>query len=215
MKFTFIRVKPLYFCMASIALLAACSSQQQASEANFTKAMQAYLAKRGDLCLDKTAWPIDVTEAERPAASRNAVQMPVLERLGLVSSEMASVATSIGDGKTVQQVQRYRLTKAGMQYFLARPPRQSVTGPKPAEHDLCAARLSLDKVVGWEVSDQQADGKQAVVTYTYKVDPATWTSDPETRRAFPFVDRVIQGAGIMQLREAMTLTSHGWEAKDL
>jgi hypothetical protein len=54
-----------------------------------------------------------------------------------------------------------------------------------------------------------------VVSYTYNIAPAAWTSDPEARRVFPMVERMVRGEGVVRLKEGMVLTPHGWEAKDL
>ena len=187
-------------------LLAACGQTARvtdATEANFGQALQAYLARRGDLCVNRSAWPVDVTREEAAQGSRNSVQLPVLERLGLVHSTQLAAT------------QRYDLTDAGRQFFLARQPYRRDTGHAVADHDLCVARLSLKRVVAWEPPSSQAIGAETTVSYTYDVTGAPWTSDPEVRRVFPMVDRVLRGAGTLQLKEAMVLTAGGWEAKDL
>jgi hypothetical protein len=137
------------------------------------------------------------------------VQLPVLEKLGLVSSTVEDVDAKARDGTpTRHDVRRFRLTDAGNKYFLPRGLHQ--------KRDLCAARLSLDKVVSWELSAADAKGpRQAVVTYTYHVDAFPWTANPEVRRVFPAVDRVILGAETAQLTETLTLTADGWVANDL
>ncbi len=48
--------------------------------------MQAFLADHGDLCLAMYTWPREVTAEDRESNSNEAVQMPVLERLGVVQS---------------------------------------------------------------------------------------------------------------------------------
>jgi hypothetical protein len=69
--------------------------------------------------------------------------------------------------------------------------------------------------VRWNPPASAAPGAQTVVTYTYDIDPAPWAADAAVRRVFPAVDRVLRGAGNMELQQAMVLTRHGWEAKDL
>jgi hypothetical protein len=49
------------------------------------------------------------------------------------------------------------------------------------------------------------------VTYTYKVDAAPWTGDADVQKAFPMVDRVVRGAGTMQLKQNFKRTEGGWE----
>jgi len=214
------RLKFTILSIAALALLAGCGhSRRELNQANLTQAMNDYMAKRGDLCLAKSSWPVFVTEAESKAGSRNALQMPVLERLGLVSGLDATVALAGVDGAAPApaHARRYDLTPQGRKYYLARPGHKTPTGNRFADagHDFCAARLSLDKVVGWEPSTTAGAGKQALVTYTYKVDPAPWTADAALRAVFPMVDTVIRGAGTMQLKEPVVLGANGWEARDL
>ena len=77
---------------ALLAALAGCGPKPpEADLQNLTAAMNAYLAKKGDLCLGKTRWPIDVPQREAGTRARNALQMPVLERLGLVSASKATI----------------------------------------------------------------------------------------------------------------------------
>lgn len=215
-------MKRLTLCSTAVialALLTGCGpSKRELNQANLTRAMNDYLVKRGDLCLAKNNWPVVVTEAESKAGSRNALQMPVLERLGLVEGVDAMAAQTAEDGATTQvHARRYALTAEGKKYYLARPGHKTPTGNRfaQADHDFCAAHLSLDKVVGWEPSATPGAANEAVVTYTYKVQPAPWTADQALRAVFPMVDAVIRGAGRMQLKETVVLGARGWEARDL
>jgi hypothetical protein len=205
--------------LMTLALLAGCgANKRELNQANLTQAMNDYLARRGDLCLAKNSWPVVVTEAESKAGSRNALQMPVLERLGLVEGVDATALQTGEDGAAGQvHARRYELTAEGKKYYLVRPAHKTPTGDRflDAGHDFCAARLSLDKVVGWEPAATPGAANEAVVTYTYKVKPAPWTADQALRAVFPMVDTVIRGAGTMQLKETMVLKASGWEARDL
>jgi hypothetical protein len=207
-----------FLCGASLLLLSACSHNKETlARTNVTKAMEVYFEKRGDLCLAKSDWPIDVTVEEGRSGSRNALQMPALERLGLVEGSSALVERSAEDGsKSSAKVTRYRLTAIGKQYYLPRAPHKYPSANRYAtvDHDLCAAKLSLDKIVGWE--SPVANGpREAVVTYTYKIVPAPWTSDAGVRQVFPVVDNLVRGAGVLELKETLVLSDAGWEAKDL
>jgi hypothetical protein len=192
-----------------VSLLSACHSPSDANLDNFTAAMNGYLATRGDLCLAKTDWPIDVTQHEVDTGARNAVQMPVLERIGLVSSVPATAQIHDEDRVGTVDVRRYTLTEAGKQFYRERGP--------GGRRDFCAAHLTLDKVIGWE-SPRSSTGaampQHAVVTYTYKVDPAPWARNPEVAKVFPMVDRVVRGAGSARLKEGFTLTNGRWVAQD-
>ena len=189
-----------------LVLLAACQDQQAQlpSRANFTAAVTDYLAQRGHLCLAKYDWPIVVTQAGRQANSLDAQQMALLETLGLVT------------GRDVNAAREYTLTAAGQKYYLHVPvvvatATQHVTHPA----DFCVARLSLDRVFGWE-SPQTTGGRSvSSVLFSYKIDPAPWTRTPDARRVFPAVMRAIDNAGSLQLRLGVHLSSQGWVADEL
>lgn len=207
----------------TLSVLAACSRPAQpagptaAAEPtadHFVQGMQDYLAKRGDLCLAKNEWPIDLTQREIDAGARNALQMPVLERLGLASSTVAEV--DVKDDNEVShhmKVRRYALTESGKQFYVMREqPRPD--GGKETRGDFCAAKLSLDKVVHWELGGEGKD-RHAIVSYTYQVKAAPWTGDAELQKVFPVVAQVIRGAGSAQLQETFKKTETGWVAVDL
>ncbi|MDB5881376.1 MAG: hypothetical protein JWP43_1254 [Ramlibacter sp.] len=192
--------------LALLLVLGACARNAEPDAKVFGTAMTTYLAQRGDLCLAKPSWPIDLTQHEIDTGARNALQLPVLERLGLAASTVAEV--DVNDEGTLHhmKVRRYELTDAGRKSYVVRG----------AKGDFCAARLSLDRVVGWQLR-ADADGKRrhALVTYTYHADAAPWTHDPQAQQVFPMVARVVNGAGTAQLQEAFTFTDQGWVADDL
>jgi hypothetical protein len=200
----------------------ACAKKTDATLANFTRAMSEYLERRGDLCLGKNVWPIDVTEAELASGARNAVQMPVLESLGLVTASDAVALVKDEDDAPVRlEVKRYQLTDAGKRHYLTRDQAGSdqqaegltKAGKRATESDFCVAKLSLDQIARWQLGGGQHS--QAVVTYTYRVDAPDWVKTSEARRVFPAVARVLDGEGTAQLKEGFTLTKGGWVANEL
>lgn len=202
--------------LIALVLLGGCHSKSEANMENFTNTINHYLSERGHLCVAKYDWPIYVTTDDQAAHSRDAVQMPVLEKLGLVKGTDMTVERKGEDGaKITAQARQYVLTDEGQKYYLHVPivvatATQKVTHPA----DFCVATLTLDKVVGWE-KPQTRDGEtRTSVLFTYKIDPAPWTKDPDVRRVFPMVTRVIEGAGTMQLREGVRLTPDGWVAEE-
>jgi len=201
-----------------VVTLSACASKTEPSQANFARGLNAYLEKRGDLCLGKFDWPIDVTQHESEVGSRNALQMPVLEKLGLASSSEATIEVKSDDEVPVTstvKARRYQLTDAGRKYYVTREFVSQIGGNAVHQGDFCAARLSLDKVVGWELSKSPDDHQLAAVSYTYKIDPAPWMQNADAQKAFPVVAHMIQSAGTAQLRETFKLTDKGWIAQDL
>jgi len=202
--------------LSSAAIGACQAAPAEPNAENFTRAIDHYLAERGRLCLAKYDWPIYITDREQAAHTRDAVQMPVLEKLGLVKGTDMQVQGTDNDGtKLSAQGRQYVLTEAGQKYFIHKPV-VVATATKQVTHpaDLCVATLKLDKVMGWEPPQTRNDETRTSVLYTYKIDPAPWTSDADFRRVFPMVQRIIEGAGTMQLREGVRLQPEGWVAEE-
>jgi DNA-binding PadR family transcriptional regulator len=165
-----------------------------------TRAVNQYLAEHGDLCVGKFSWPRIVTPEDREARTNDAVQLPVLERLGLVEST---------DGP----VKSYSLSEKGRRYYLRK--RRITVGAhdRPTAHDadLCVARLSLDKVVKWSPPEQVRGHVETVVHYTYHIREAKWMDDPQARQVFPVVDRIIRHQDNMLMSVTVRLEDDKWQ----
>jgi len=197
------------------ATVSACHARRQSdlqtpSAAAFTPGLIAYLNVRGDLCLGKNEFPIDVSEREVISGSRNALQMPALERGGLVLSSDAMSEGS--EEEPPHHVRRYELTALGRQAYRAREVTTS-DAKVVQQSDLCVAKLSLDRVVGWELG--AGTPRTAVVEYTYRATRLPWAENPDILRVFPAVARVLGGVSRAQLSESFVLTQHGWVAREL
>jgi hypothetical protein len=169
------------------------------------KVVTAYLADHGDLCVGKFTWPRDVTLADQEGGSNDAVQMPVLEHLGLVESTEIRV-------ESATSIKRYSLTAKGRQFYLRKKMTTLGAHDRPIERDadFCVARLSLDKVVKWTPPEETHGHVETVVSYTYKVKSADWMVDPEARKAFPVVDRIIHGEGSALMTAILQVQSGKW-----
>lgn len=175
------------------------------TQQNLTPSVEKYLQARGNFCMARYDWPIDVRAADRASRSRDSVQLPVLESLGVVKS------SPLPDDP---EVTRYQLTDKGRQSYLTQ--KISVRGRQgqPIEHsgDFCPAHLALDRIVSWE-STGTGEQAQLTVKYTYKVaHAAEWTSDPAAREVFPMMARLLDGAGKMELEQAFHWSGRAWEA---
>src|ERR1700730_11374596 len=111
--------------ITTIALLSALTANVWAGEpAPEQKALHRelvkYLAKQGQLCLGKFDWPIDVSQQDIQENTRDAVQLPVLEKLGLVTSTVTEAQRVGIDDNLVHTVavKRYELTSAGRKSYL-------------------------------------------------------------------------------------------------
>src|SRR5580704_13443424 len=81
------------------------------SQKSLKPAVRKYLEEKGNFCLGKFEWPIAVSEEDRKTGTNNALQMPVLEKLGLVV-----VSDSPGD----PSIRNYSLTEEGQKYYLTK-----------------------------------------------------------------------------------------------
>jgi hypothetical protein len=183
----------------------------QPSQSAMNQAVSRYLVDHGDLCLGKFAWPRVVTPEDRQARTNDAVQLPVLERLGLVKSTVVPASTAVtviesdppkSPPETVgssspEPARSYALTTKGQRYHLLK--RHEVVGlhgeREERDQDLCVARLSLDRVVKWTPPEPMHGTLESAVHYTYHVQSADWMADPDARRVFPVADRIIRGQG--------------------
>ena len=182
----------------------------------FRAGLEEYLHRRGDLCVDRPSWPIDVTDADRAAGSRDARQLPVLARLGVVEGHQVSRRSKDDPRAAPVAVTRYQLTALGGLSYIDRHTRKPVDpNDEEAQPDFCMARLSLADVVGWELRPNDITPTSATVSYTYRADAPAWARDPEAERVFPAVARVLAGAGKATLTEGFTLTPSGWVADEL
>ena len=202
-----------FSCLAMAATSTKPQSTPTAKPSAQAAALRNYLQQRGDLCLGKFDWPIDVKASDFAAPTRDAVQMPVLESLGLVSSSDGRVAMHKEDD-TEEQVpaKRYELTRVGKMFYLNRD--STSAGGKPVVHhgDLCAGKLSLDKVASWTQTISDAGQTEATASYTYRFAPAQWTRFPEALKAFPMIDRIEQGEGKLQMTQRFHLVDGVWVA---
>ena len=198
--------------VALAALLAGCGSDEarRPDRANFTTALNDYLAQRGHLCLGKYDWPITVAAGSRDA---DAWQMPVLEKVGFVAARPTTVARA---GAAPLAAMQYALTGEGEKHYL-HVPIVIRTSTRKVVHpaDLCAATLTLDRLTGWD-APQTRDGRTATsLLFTYRIAPEDWARTPQVLQAFPVLARALEGEGTTQLRLGVHLTDRGWVADEL
>jgi hypothetical protein len=213
------------------------AASDQPSERELTRAVTQYLSDHGDLCVGKFAWPRVVTQQDQAAHTNDAVQLPVLERLGLVESIEISAPAVVtpaswtptaadASGKAAAQgsqsgaapavaetARRYSLTAKGQRYYLQKKRTTLGLHDRPVEHDkdLCVAHLSLDKVVKWTPPEPVHGHPATVVRYTYHVKSAAdWMADPQARQVFPVVDRIIRNQDNMLMSVTVELQDGKW-----
>ncbi|HEX9450367.1 MAG TPA: hypothetical protein VF934_03035 [Burkholderiales bacterium] len=206
------KTKVLAILAAGLCAFAACSHAVEPAPPGLRAALEKYLQESGNLCLGKFDWPIEVSERDRQTGARDAVQMPILEKMGIVSSSVVEKRDEGADHAVT--VTRYELTGAGRKYYLARETTNVGADGKTIVHhgDFCAAKLSLDKIIGWNRPQAPGNDQQAMVAYTYTIAAADWARKPEVQQVFPMVERIIKGERTLQLEQLFRLTKNGWVA---
>jgi hypothetical protein len=171
------------------------------SDKDLTPAVKAFLADHGDLCLAWYSWPRDLTAADQQSGMNEAVQLPVLERLGIVQSTAAAIGAK-----------RYTLTAKGRQYYLQKKRTILNVHSQPEQHgaDFCVAHLTLDKVVKWSPPESVNGYLETMIRYTYHIKAADWMADPEAQKVFPVVDRIIRGQGKLLMSASAQLQDGKW-----
>jgi hypothetical protein len=203
----------LLLLACGLIALVTCRPKVDPTRAAFESGLQAYLAQRGDLCVGRPRWPIDVP----PDASgtNDAIQLPVLEQLGLVTSTVIDMR--VDGAATPFKARRYRLTSAGHRLYLDRDTRLPASpddARAPQRADLCFAKVTLDKVTHWEIQ-KEGSATTALVSYSYHAEAPAPVRDPRLGHVFPAVARLLAGDGKAELVEGFTLTPSGWIANEL
>jgi hypothetical protein len=197
-------------------VVVSCASKNDANEKNFSEALNAYLAKKGQLCLGiPSAWPVDVNEAERRSGMGTAAEMAALEKVGLVRSHEAETEymPPLSSRPVKTKVLRYELTDNGKTFYREKD-RLGLAGNKQVQGDLCYGQQALDKIVNWQGPTAAGDSKEVTVFYTYRIENLSdWAKNPDIQRVFPGIVSTIDGAGKTQMNQPLTLTNQGWQAK--
>ncbi len=206
--------------LLALALLAAtCAAHADvpsANRANLSAALKEFLAQRGEICLAKYDWPIDVSARDRAKRTRDSLQLPVLEREGLVRSREGYVVYKT-EGQEAEQVptRRYELTEQGRRFYRSREIVLHPRGGAEVVHhgDLCAGRLELDMIV--KITEPQAAPGQtptASAEYLYRFTPEPWVKSAPVRAVFPMVDTLLQGQGRMPMTQHFHFDGQRWVA---
>jgi len=169
-------------------------------------AVQKFLDDKGGYCLGKPNWPRRVTDADRRKRKSDALQMPVLEHLGVVSGAPVSA-----DPTNIE----YSLTAAGRKFYVDYPPTSVATAGQPPSRpgDLCVAQLRVLEVTKW-TPVQVADGVYTtMVSYTYAITKAApWTADPDFRKVFPLVAEILSSGNQLEMMLPLQWTGRAWVA---
>jgi hypothetical protein len=201
--------------LTAFLLLGGCSSEKKPNAANFTKAIDQYLAKYGQVCalVDQT-FPVNVTLPEQKQQTGIGPQTAALEQAGLVrGSNTTAVVHGLMDalsGPTPPQpVRRYELTDEGRKYF-----RQTLVGFGQTG-EFCYGQKAVDSIVKWREPAAMGPYTQSEVTYTYRIaNLAAWAQQPGMQRAFPDIRSTLQDGSKEVQIAGLVLTNKGWDVPE-
>jgi hypothetical protein len=197
-------------------ILLGCGSKNDVNEKNLSDATNAYLVKKGQLCLGLAAkWPVDLQDSDRGPGMVRGSQMAALEKVGLVQShETETEITPLSGARPVKvKVLRYELTDDGKKFYQEKEA-PGLIGQKESRGDICFGQQALDTVVRTEGPVAVGDKKEMTLYYTYKIENlADWAKSPDVQNTFPGIVSTINGAGKTTLNQNLILTDHGWEAR--
>lgn len=198
----------------SAILLSGCNNAQRPNDSNFTKAINQYLGKHGDICssLGQTL-PIDVTVPQQKDQYGIGPQLAALEEAGLAHSTNTTAVVhrmldALRGSTPPQPVKRYELTDQGKQYYRQIPSTFGHNGI------FCYGRKTVGSIVKW-TKPTTGEDSQSEVTYTYKIaDLAPWAERPDVQQAFPDLRQTVNGVSKANEIAGLQLTNNGWEVPE-
>ena len=205
-----------YVMVLGTLILLGCGSKNDTNEKNLSDATNAYLVKKGQLCLGLAAkWPVDLQDSDRGPGIVRGSQMAALEKVGLARShETETEITPLSGTRSVKvKVLRYELTDDGKKFYQEKEAAGFI-GQKESRGDICFGQQALDTVIKTEGPITVGDKKEMTLYYTYKIENlADWAKNPDIQKTFPGIVSTISGAEKTQINQNLILTDQGWEAK--
>ena len=201
--------------LAALFFLAGCNNTKKPSKANFTKAINQYLAKRDDACssLGQTL-PVNVTVSEQKDRYGIGPQLAALEEAGLVHSTNTTAVVhgmldALQGSRPPQPVRRYELTDRGKRYYRQVPATFGKNGI------FCYGQETVDSIIKWTEPATMEGASLSEVTYTYKIAGlAPWAKQPHVQQAFPDLRQTLNEASKANETAGLQLTNKGWEASE-
>jgi hypothetical protein len=198
--------------IAGLLFMTACKSARNPSTANFTNAINQYLAKHGHACTSiGRQFPIDIPASAPQARYGFGPQLVALQQAGLVSETDTTTVVhgmldALDGSDAPKPVRQYQLTAKGLKYFQQLPGTFGQTG------GLCYGQKTIDSVIKWSEPVTMNRRSQSEVTYTYKiVNLAAWAERSDVQQAFPDIGSTVNGTSKATQTVGLRLTDNGWE----
>jgi len=201
----------ILFPLTASLMLGGCNIEKKPNAANFTQAINQYLAKHGQQCtFFAQTFPIDIPASELKDQNGTATQMAALEQAGLVHGSETTIAIDGMMGalgpSAPRPVRRYELTDEGKKYFQAK---RGILGQSGA---FCYGQKTVDSIVTWTEPTAMGQYAESKVTYTYRIENlASWAKHENVQQAFGDIRTTVSGISKANETAGLQLTNKGWE----
>ncbi len=197
----------------AVFLLTACNSTEKPNAANFTAAINRYLASHGQICISVgSQFPIDVPVSRQSGQNEAVAKLTALENARLVNAtDTTAVIQSLANSLSLsphkpEPVRRYTVSAEGQKYL------QTVMTDFGKTAGFCYGQKQVDSIVKWTEPMTAGASTQTEVTYTYKIaNLSPWAARPDIRGAFPDIDTVMRGVSRLPQITGLQLADKGWE----
>lgn len=191
----------------AVLVLGACSNPREASKANFSRAIQAYLDGQPGLCAALPANEVPFTLAEQDLFPQNKTRADALVQAGLLSAQPTEVKQPFGNG--TRPATEYRATAAGQSALVAQAPNTLVQ-----RSAFCSGAYKVKDVTNFTEPGELMGVKLSHVEYTYTVKgSADWARSDALRSAYPELDKHAQDS--VTSKATLILTHDGWVHESL
>lgn len=191
----------------AVLALGACSNPREASKANFSRAIQAYLDGQAGLCVPLPATEVPFTLAAQDLFPQNKTRADALVQAGLLSSQPTEMKQTFGSG--TRPATEYRATALGESVLVAQAPNTLVQ-----RSAFCSGTYRVQDVTNFTEPGELMGVKLSHVEYTYAVkDGAAWAQSDALRSAYPELAKHAQDS--VASKATLILTHDGWVHESL
>lgn len=191
---------------AAVAL-SACGNPRDASKANFSRAIQAYLDGQAGLCVPLPANEVPFTLGDHDLFPQNKTRADALVQAGLLSSHPTEVKQPFGS--STRPATEYRATAVGQSALVAQAPKTLVQ-----RSAFCSGAYKVQDVTNFTEPGELMGVKLSHVEYTYTVKgSADWARSDALRSAYPELDKHAKDS--VTSKATLILTHDGWVHESL
>jgi hypothetical protein len=186
----------------AVLALGACSNPREASKANFTRAIQAYLDGQNGLCVPLPANEVPFTLPDQDLFPQNKARADALVQAGLLAAQPTEMKPGFGSG--TRPATEYRATTLGQTFLDTQAPKTLIQRAA-----FCSGTYRVQDVTNFTEPGELMGVKLSHVEYTYTVkDGADWTRSEALGTAYPELAKHSQDR--VAAKATLILTHDGW-----